>query len=179
MHQQQRSAVPGQGLLDHLARIHRCLAHRAAKHLDVFDDTVLCIQMDDGEHLVLQRPQLHPQEVAHHLRRVQDFAVAHLSCEYTLRSLQHLVGVGRTVVARDIANEKGRIERMSKLRHDRAPVRIGRNCLEPEEHAAAQAVRGRRRPHGRQRAGHAQPLTARTAWYIEGNSKTTPHTPPP
>ena len=28
-----------------------------------------------------------PQEVAHHLRRVQDFAVAHLSCEYTLRRL--------------------------------------------------------------------------------------------
>ena len=63
---------------------------------------------------------------------------------------------------------------LSKLRHDRAPVRIGRNCPEPEEHGAAQAVRGRRRPHGRQRARHAQPLTARTAWYIEGNCKATP-----
>ena len=68
---------------------------------------------------------------------------------------------------------------LSKLRHDRAPVRIGRNCPEPEEHGAAQAVRGRRRPHGRQRAGHAQPLTARTAWYVEGNSKAAPHTPLP
>ena len=73
--------------------------------------------MDDGEHLVLQRPKLHPQEVAHHLRRVQDFAVAHLSCEQTLRSLQHLIGIGWTVVARDIANEKRKIEGKRKLRH--------------------------------------------------------------
>ena len=94
--------------------------------------------MDDGEHLVLQRPQLDPQEVAHHLRRGQGFAAAHLSCENTPRSLQHLVGIGRTVVARDIANEKGRIEGKRKLQHDRAPVRIGRNCPEPAQHGAAQ-----------------------------------------
>jgi len=53
-----------------------------------------------------QRPQLDPQEIAHHLRRSQRFAAAHLSCEHAPRSLQHLVGIGRTVVARDIANEK-------------------------------------------------------------------------
>ncbi|KZP57553.1 hypothetical protein A3N37_02025 [Enterobacter ludwigii] len=40
------------------------------------------------------------------------------------------------------------------------------------QHGAAQAVRGHRRPPGRQRAPHAQPLTARTPWYIQKNSKT-------
>jgi hypothetical protein len=110
----------------------------------------------DGEHLVLQRAQLHPQEVAHHLRRVQDFAVAYLSCEYTLRSLQHLVGVGRTVVVHNIANEKGRIERMSKLRHDGAPVRIGRNCLEQQDHLTHSTVltaSGVRRPNEPEASG--------------------------
>ena len=73
------------------------------------------VQADDTEHLVLQRPQLDPQEVAHHLRRGQRFAAAHLPGEHVLRRLQHLVGIGRTVVARDIANEKGRTERKRKL----------------------------------------------------------------
>lgn len=51
--------------------------------------------------------QLDPQVVAHHLRRGQGFAAAHLPGEHLLRCLQHLVGVGWTVVARDITNEKG------------------------------------------------------------------------
>ncbi|MAK65872.1 MAG: hypothetical protein CMH21_02495 [Methylophaga sp.] len=48
---------------------------------------------------------------------------------------------------------------------------LRRNCLEPWQHGAAQAVRGHRRLR-RKRAPHAQPLTARTPWYIQRNSKT-------
>lgn len=62
--------------------------------LDVGDDIVLRVQMDDGEHIVLQRSQFDPQEVVHQLRRSQCFAVAHLSGQHTMCCLHHLVGIG-------------------------------------------------------------------------------------
>src|SRR5690606_15397552 len=42
------------------------------------------------------------------------------------------------------------------------------------QHGAAQAVRGRSRPPGRQRARRAPPLTARTPWYGEGKQQDRP-----
>ena len=94
--------------------------------------------MDDREHLVLQCPELDPQEIAYHLRRDQRVATTHLAGQHAQGGLQYLVGLGRPVVARDIANEKGGIEGKGKLRHDRAPVRIRRICLELAKHVAAQ-----------------------------------------
>src|SRR5450631_2106442 len=46
-----------------------------------------------------------------------------------------------------------------------APSSIGRTPFPAPPLAGAQAVRGRRRPPGREHAKRAQPLIARTAWY--------------
>src|SRR3990172_7290515 len=59
-----------------------------------------------------------------------------------------------------------------------APVCSGRNCPRPAPARCSAVVRVRRRPQGRKRTPCAQTLTARTAWYVEGNSKATPLTPP-
>jgi hypothetical protein len=52
-----------------------------------------------------------------------------------------------------------------------APVCSGRNCPRPAPTCCSAVVRVRRRPSGRKRTPCAQTLTARTAWYVEGNSK--------
>ena len=57
-----------------------------------------------------------------------------------------------------------------------APVCSGRNCPRPAPARCSAVVRVRRRPSGRKRTSCAQTLTARTAWYVEGNSKSTPTT---
>ncbi|MAT49917.1 MAG: hypothetical protein CMK32_01865 [Porticoccaceae bacterium] len=55
---------------------------------------------------------------------------------------------------------------------------LGRNCPEPAPARRSASRQGSITATGRKRAEHAQPLTARTPWYGEGNSKTaTPHQP--
>jgi hypothetical protein len=48
---------------------------------------------------------------------------------------------------------------------------LGRNCPAPEEHGAAQAVRGRRRPPGRQCVHARSPLPRERRDTVTGNSK--------
>lgn len=57
-----------------------------------------------------------------------------------------------------------------------APVCSGRDCPRPAPARCSAVVSVRRRPPGRKRTPCAQTLTARTAWYVEGNSKSTPTT---
>ncbi|OPE31799.1 hypothetical protein APB28_35745 [Pseudomonas aeruginosa] len=58
------------------------------------------------------------------------------------------------------------------MRHDRAPVARAELPGTVFSTAQRKQSQGRRRPPGRQRAWRAPPLTARTPWYGEGNSKT-------
>ena len=88
--QRQRRRIARQRLLDQFARIDRCLGHSAADQFGVFDQPVLRIEHHHRKHLVLKRPQLDPQEVAHHLRRRQ-----HLASLQLLRGLRHLARIGR------------------------------------------------------------------------------------
>jgi hypothetical protein len=62
---------------------------------------VLRIQMDHREDLMRQIPQACPQEVLDHRRRRQHVSPTHPACQHPLRGLQHLIGIGRTVLARN------------------------------------------------------------------------------
>jgi hypothetical protein len=178
MHQQQSRGVPRQRLLDHLPRIHRGLRHGSAKHLHVVQDPMLRIQMHQAEHFVLEPTQPQAQEIAHHLRRRQHVAAAHTTQQQALRSLQHLIGFGRTVRARNLANEKRCRDRGFERRKGRNEiVRHGRlrasggiaRDRRPARRSAV--VTGSETAAGRQRAQHVPTLTASTPWHPEGNSK--------
>jgi hypothetical protein len=93
VHQDQGTAVPKQCIAHHLARVHRCLAHRAPEHLDVVQHPVLRVQVHHGKHLVRQMAQTRAQEVLDHRGRVHQVAASHLSGQQLLRRQQDLVGL--------------------------------------------------------------------------------------
>ena len=67
-----------------------------------------------------------------------DLTPAQLRTQQPLRGLQHLVGVRRTVLTRDIANEKGRFDGKRKLRHGLLRSVAGGIARDRPQHAAAQ-----------------------------------------
>lgn len=67
--QDHRRRIHRKRFLDHLARVHRGLRHRAAEHVLQRDDAMLRIQEQHAENLVLQRTDLQAQMVLHRLRR--------------------------------------------------------------------------------------------------------------
>jgi hypothetical protein len=96
-----------QRLLDHIALIDRGLQHRAAQYLLERNDAVLRIQEGHAEHLVLQCTQLQAQTALHGLRRRHRGAAPHAVGQQAPRLTQHLVGMRRTVLTIDIADQQG------------------------------------------------------------------------
>lgn len=141
VHKQQRTRIPAQRLFDHFPRIHRCLAHRAPKHLHLVEHPVLCIQMDHRADFMRQIPQACPQVVLDHRRRRQHVGPTHPARQHPLRGLQYLVHVGRTVLARDMANSSDRAR--SPETGTGAPQR---SCHRFEDGRKAACVRSTRRP---------------------------------
>ena len=98
------------------------------------------------------------------------------TCPIQIRHLQQLVSnSGWPDGSRPQHREReGRNRGKEKAATWSAPVCSGRNCPRPAPTRRSAVVRVRRRPQGRKRTPCAQTLTARTAWYVEGNSKSTP-----
>ncbi|MNV63110.1 hypothetical protein D3C71_1556870 [compost metagenome] len=69
---------------------------------------MLRIQMNHGKDLMGKGPEPGPQEVLDHRRRRQHVGTTHPARQHPLRRSQHLIGLGRPVRARDIANQQGR-----------------------------------------------------------------------
>jgi hypothetical protein len=104
--QDHRRRIHGQRCLDHLARVHRGLRHRAAEHLLQRDDAVLRIEEQHAEHLVLQHTDLQAQAVLHRLRRRHRGTAPHPLRQHAPRLRQHLLGSRRTVLAMNIAHQQ-------------------------------------------------------------------------
>jgi len=145
--------IAGQRGLDHLARIHRGLRHRAAEHLLQLDDPVLRIQEQHAEHFVLQHTDLQQQVVLHRLRRRHRGAAPNAMRQDAPRLRQHLLGTRRTALAIDIAHQQridgdngrsGR-QRHGELRSVSGGIARDRSTTPQRSSQGSQTAAGRKR----------------------------------